>query len=153
MTDDEFRATVKFLLLHLKILVEPSGAAAAAAVLHKKLPPGIGSMGVVLSGGNVDFEELVKYRKVGGGYETTNIFGTIGAASAASAASKPGAEMGEDYYDKLGVTKIINAAGTYTALTASIMPPPVQAAVALAAKLPCGFRTCRRRLESISRRS
>jgi threonine dehydratase len=52
---------VKFLLLHLKILVEPSGAAAAAAVLHKKLPPGIGSVGVVISGGNIDFEELVKY--------------------------------------------------------------------------------------------
>jgi len=43
---------------------------------------------------------------------------------------------GEDYYEKLGVTKIINAAGTYTALTASIMPPPVQAAVARAAKSP-----------------
>src|SRR5689334_9001381 len=61
VTDDELRATVKFLLLHLKILVEPSGAAAAAAVLHKKLPPGIRSVGVVISGGNVDFEELVKY--------------------------------------------------------------------------------------------
>jgi len=61
VTDDELRATVKFLLLHLKILVEPSGAAAAAAVLHKKLPPGIGKVGVVISGGNVDFEELVKY--------------------------------------------------------------------------------------------
>jgi len=43
---------------------------------------------------------------------------------------------GEDYYAKLGVTKIINAAGTYTALTASIMPPPVQAAVAQAARHP-----------------
>jgi uncharacterized pyridoxal phosphate-dependent enzyme len=63
-------------------------------------------------------------------------FGTIGAASAVSAASKPGSETGEDYYEKLGVTKIINAAGTYTALTASIMPPPVQAAVARAAKSP-----------------
>ena len=41
-----------------------------------------------------------------------------------------------DYYDKLGVTKIINAAGTYTALTASTMPPSVQAAVARAAKHP-----------------
>jgi len=43
---------------------------------------------------------------------------------------------GEDYYAKLGVPKIINAAGTYTALTASIMPASVQAAVALAAKHP-----------------
>src|SRR3954449_4100076 len=63
-------------------------------------------------------------------------FGTIGAASALSAASKPGSETGEDYYAKLGVTKIINAAGTYTALTASIMPPAVQAAVARAAQSP-----------------
>src|SRR5690349_843196 len=63
-------------------------------------------------------------------------FGTIGAASAASAASKGDAEVGEDYYDKLGVPTIINAAGTYTALTASIMPPSVQAAVALAARHP-----------------
>jgi L-seryl-tRNA(Ser) seleniumtransferase len=45
-------------------------------------------------------------------------------------------EPGMDYYDKLGVTKIINAAGTYTALTASIMPPSVQAAVAQASKHP-----------------
>jgi L-seryl-tRNA(Ser) seleniumtransferase len=43
---------------------------------------------------------------------------------------------GEDYYDKLGVTKIINAAGTYTMFTASTMPPQVQAAVAKAAKHP-----------------
>jgi L-seryl-tRNA(Ser) seleniumtransferase len=41
-----------------------------------------------------------------------------------------------DYYDKLGVTKTINAAGTYTYLTGSTMPPSVQAAVALAAKHP-----------------
>jgi L-seryl-tRNA(Ser) seleniumtransferase len=41
-----------------------------------------------------------------------------------------------DYYDKLGVTKIINAAGTYTYLTASVMPPQVQAAIALAGRHP-----------------
>ena len=38
-----------------------------------------------------------------------------------------------DYYAKLGVPTIINAAGTYTYLTASLMPDEVQAAVALAA--------------------
>src|SRR5579863_5846104 len=48
----------------------------------------------------------------------------------------PSVDEGEDYYDKLGVTKIINAAGTYTMFTASIMPPSVQAAVARAAKHP-----------------
>jgi len=41
-----------------------------------------------------------------------------------------------DYYRKLGVTPFINAAGTYTALTASIMPDEVQAAMALAARQP-----------------
>jgi len=61
VSDDEIRAAVKFLLLRLKILVEPSGAVAAAAVLFRKLPEGIGSIGVVLSGGNVDFEELAAY--------------------------------------------------------------------------------------------
>ena len=61
VSDDELRATVKFLLLRLKILVEPSGAAAAAAVMFRKLPAGIGTVGIVLSGGNVDFEDLCAY--------------------------------------------------------------------------------------------
>jgi threonine dehydratase len=61
VSDDEIRAAVKFLLLHLKILVEPSGAVPAAAVLFGKLPKEVGSVGVVISGGNVDWEELVKF--------------------------------------------------------------------------------------------
>ncbi len=61
VSEDEIRAAVKFLLLRLKILVEPSGAVPAAAVLFHKLPPGIRSVGVVLSGGNVDFEDLISY--------------------------------------------------------------------------------------------
>jgi L-seryl-tRNA(Ser) seleniumtransferase len=43
---------------------------------------------------------------------------------------------GEDYYDKLGVPKIINAAGTYTMFTAACMPPVVLAAVQRAALHP-----------------
>ncbi len=61
VSEDEIRAALKFLLLRLKILVEPSGAVSAAAVLFHKLPPGIGSVGVVLSGGNVDFQDLASY--------------------------------------------------------------------------------------------
>jgi len=61
VSDDEIRAAVKFLLLRLKILVEPSGAVPAAALLFRKLPKEIRSVGVVLSGGNVDLEELAKY--------------------------------------------------------------------------------------------
>jgi threonine dehydratase len=58
VTEDEIRAAVKFMLTRMKILVEPSGAVSAAAVLHGKLPAGIGRVGVILSGGNVDFEQL-----------------------------------------------------------------------------------------------
>jgi threonine dehydratase len=61
VTEDEIRTAVKFLLLRLKILAEPSGAVPVAAVLFRKLPPGIRSIGVVISGGNVDFEELATY--------------------------------------------------------------------------------------------
>ena len=42
----------------------------------------------------------------------------------------------EDYYDKLGVAKIINAAGSYTTLTAACMPPVVLEAVRKAAFHP-----------------
>jgi L-seryl-tRNA(Ser) seleniumtransferase len=41
-----------------------------------------------------------------------------------------------DYYQKLGVTPFINAAGTYTVLSASTMPDEVQAAIGLAARQP-----------------
>jgi threonine dehydratase len=58
VSEDEIRAAFKFLLTRMKILVEPSGAVSAAAVLFKKLPPGLGRVGVVLSGGNVDYEVL-----------------------------------------------------------------------------------------------
>ncbi|HYW46372.1 MAG TPA: threonine/serine dehydratase [Bryobacteraceae bacterium] len=61
VSDGELRAAVKFLLMRLKILVEPSGAASVAAVLFRKLPPEIRTVGVVISGGNIDFEELVRY--------------------------------------------------------------------------------------------
>jgi threonine dehydratase len=49
---------MKFLLMRMKILVEPSGAVPAAAVLFRKLPAEVGSVGVILSGGNLDWEML-----------------------------------------------------------------------------------------------
>jgi len=58
VTDQEIRETVKFLLERMKILVEPSGAVAAAALLHHKLPRDLGRVGVIVSGGNVDLEFL-----------------------------------------------------------------------------------------------
>jgi L-seryl-tRNA(Ser) seleniumtransferase len=53
-------------------------------------------------------------------------------AQARAKASSPAV----DYYQKLGVTPLINAAGTYTVLSASTMPDEVQAAIALAGKHP-----------------
>ena len=70
------------------------------------------------------------------GWANSALAGLGLAGQRVEAAETRHAVEGEDYYEKLGVTKIINAAGTYTALTASIMPPSVQAAVARAAKHP-----------------
>lgn len=58
VSESEIRATMMFLLERLKILVEPSGAVAVAAVLFGMLPPEIKSVGVVISGGNVDLDFL-----------------------------------------------------------------------------------------------
>ncbi len=58
VTDEEIIETMRFMLFRMKLLVEPSGAAAAAAVFKRKLPSGCKRAGVVLSGGNVDPEIL-----------------------------------------------------------------------------------------------
>jgi threonine dehydratase len=55
VSDKEICEAVRFLLLRCKILVEPTGAVPAAAVLSGKLPMPKGSrVGIVLSGGNID---------------------------------------------------------------------------------------------------
>ncbi len=61
---------------------------------------------------------------------------TLGVRSAVAAPLSPREPAGEDYYAKLGVPTIINAAGTYTTLTAACMPPEVVAAVQRAALHP-----------------
>jgi threonine dehydratase len=58
VSDEEIMETIKFLLFRAKLLVEPSGAAAAAAVFAGKLPTDARRVGVVLSGGNIDAELL-----------------------------------------------------------------------------------------------
>jgi threonine dehydratase len=54
VTDEEIIETLRFFLFRMKILVETSGATAAAAVMFRKLPADIKRVGVVLSGGNID---------------------------------------------------------------------------------------------------
>jgi threonine dehydratase len=58
VSEDEIKAAVRFLLTRLKILTEPSGAVPAAALLHHKVPVGTTRAGIILSGGNVDFDVL-----------------------------------------------------------------------------------------------
>ena len=43
VSDDEVRAAVGFLALRARVVVEPTGAVAAAAVLAGRLPPGAGA--------------------------------------------------------------------------------------------------------------
>jgi len=43
---------------------------------------------------------------------------------------------GVNYYEKLGIRPFINAAGTYTVLSASTMPEEVQEAISIASKYP-----------------
>jgi L-seryl-tRNA(Ser) seleniumtransferase len=61
--------------------------------------------------------------------------GFIGAGGA-SAAEAAGAAAGgsRDYFKELGIRPFINAAGTYTAMTASLMPPEVMDAINYASR-------------------
>ncbi len=54
VTEEEMLQTVRFFATRMKLVVEPSGAAAAAAVLFGKVPPQLRSIGVIVSGGNLD---------------------------------------------------------------------------------------------------
>ena len=58
VTDTELLKWMFFLWERMKIMVEPTGALAAAALLEKKLEAKGKRVGVVLSGGNADFKAL-----------------------------------------------------------------------------------------------
>ncbi|MDX2267088.1 MAG: threonine/serine dehydratase [Bryobacter sp.] len=63
VSEEEIKAAMRFALMRLKIVVEPSGAVCLAAALAGKLPQGMGpggpaKVGMVLSGGNVDLITL-----------------------------------------------------------------------------------------------
>jgi D-glucosaminate-6-phosphate ammonia-lyase len=65
---------------------------------------------------------------------TLPLAGGLTAASAAPAAAASTRRRGVDYFQELGVRPFINAAGTYTAMTASLMPPEVMEAIQYASK-------------------
>lgn len=59
VTDPELRRAMAVLASRMKLLVEPGGAAAFAALLHGRIPDVSGrKVGIVLSGGNVDLERF-----------------------------------------------------------------------------------------------
>lgn len=59
VSDLELRRAMALLASRMKIVVEPGGCAAFAALLHGKIPDVAGrKVGVVLSGGNVDLERF-----------------------------------------------------------------------------------------------
>ena len=51
-----------------------------------------------------------------------------------SAPAETVAARGREYFRELGIRPFINAAGTYTAMTASLMPPEVIDAIEFASK-------------------
>jgi threonine dehydratase len=54
VTDEDVYAAMRFAFLRLKVVVEPGGAVALAAVLSGKFDARGKVVGIVLSGGNVD---------------------------------------------------------------------------------------------------
>jgi len=63
VSDAELVETMKFFASRMKLVVEPTGCLAAAAVLHGKVDVRGKRVGVLISGGNVDllrFAELVQ---------------------------------------------------------------------------------------------
>lgn len=57
VSEEEIKRALRFLLSRMKLLTEPSGAVGAAAALAGKLPKGRDT-GIILSGGNVDYDVL-----------------------------------------------------------------------------------------------
>lgn len=54
VSDDNLRDAMRFLFERMKLVVEPSGAAALAAVMFGKIPIVGRRVGLILSGGNID---------------------------------------------------------------------------------------------------
>jgi threonine dehydratase len=50
-----------YLWERMKIIVEPTGALGAAGLFERGLPVAGKKVGVILSGGNVDFKSVAKY--------------------------------------------------------------------------------------------
>lgn len=54
VTDDDVLDALRFVLLRMKLIIEPTGAVGVAAVMRGLLPPECRNVGVVITGGNID---------------------------------------------------------------------------------------------------
>ncbi len=54
VSDDDIREAMRFMILRMKLVVEPSGAAGIAAVMSRRLPATARQVGVIVCGGNID---------------------------------------------------------------------------------------------------
>ena len=54
VTDEEVLDALRFVLLRMKLVIEPTGAVGVAAVMRGLLPAGCRNVGVVITGGNID---------------------------------------------------------------------------------------------------
>jgi threo-3-hydroxy-L-aspartate ammonia-lyase len=61
VSDAELISTMRFFAERMKLVVEPTGCLAAAAVLSRKLDIAGKRVGVIISGGNVDLGALAKF--------------------------------------------------------------------------------------------
>lgn len=58
VTEEEILAAMRTLWERLKLIVEPSGAVSAAIAIHKKFPVEGKRIGIILSGGNLDLDQI-----------------------------------------------------------------------------------------------
>ncbi|QUQ65419.1 threonine dehydratase [Kutzneria sp. CA-103260] len=77
--DDAISETMALCLEHLKVLIEPSGACALAAVAANLVPTGRGRIAAVLSGGNVDWPTFRRLVDLAGERRGNELSGMHGA--------------------------------------------------------------------------
>ncbi len=58
VTEKEILSAMRLLWERLKLIVEPSGAVSAAIAIHKKFPVAGKRIGIILSGGNLDLDQI-----------------------------------------------------------------------------------------------
>jgi threo-3-hydroxy-L-aspartate ammonia-lyase len=61
LSDEDLVRAMRFVWTHMKLIVEPTGVLGLAAIFNRRLPIEGKRIGVILSGGNVDFSDAVRW--------------------------------------------------------------------------------------------